>query len=524
MKGNRRQPPGSTMETYSQASLFYLQCFTVLIRVRSQSTGLSLSLKGRTIPNHGLVYIDDIGETEQDSLQCRTTLEACCENNLGHWNYPHYGQVKSRDNSEEDVLFSSRGRQTVRIHRKNMPVKIEGIMRCEIPDAQTRDSVLYVGIYNINKGLPEIYSVQVDRVMMSINCFSKGGPVTEFSWFKDGAVIPLQSGSAYSQSKVIIDFGTSNYLISLRSNSESNLIGSFKCAVNNSAGSHERTVVVDSDFSVSLVKGCGALPNLENGMLQLSNEFKIGSQVTFMCSASYKVFNLRDVRCLDNGMVGQWSGGNLPACERTENCISGFEGTSGLLTQYTDRFKEFSVASFSCENTHRMIGTGNPVSCRNGKWDGSAPQCELVICPVLSSIRNGNIVITNSRMVGATATYSCSSPYTLSSTNSVRRCLKSGVWTGSAMQCIAALSVKSDTVCEPLPTDGKVKAMYGNSQVILSCPKGYTLVGSKFAKCDHKTKQWSGNRNPTCKEISAGTMVSYDEFSLFCAILWVFKI
>ncbi len=64
--------------------------------------------------------------------------------------------------------------------------------------------------------------------------------------------------------------------------------------MNNSAGSHERTVVVGSDYSVSLVKGCGALAHLENGMLELSNGFKLGSNVNITCRESYRVSDRKE--------------------------------------------------------------------------------------------------------------------------------------------------------------------------------------------------------------------------------------
>ncbi len=61
------------------------------------------------------------------------------------------------------------------------------------------------------------YSIcNVDRVQMSINCVSRGGPVTEFSYFKDCAVIPLESGSAYSQLREITAFSSADFHISLK--------------------------------------------------------------------------------------------------------------------------------------------------------------------------------------------------------------------------------------------------------------------------------------------------------------------
>ncbi len=59
-----------------------------------------------------------------------------------------------------------------------------------------------------------------------------------------------------------------------------------------------------------------------------------------------------------------------------------------LYIHYTDKFREFSVATFSCEKSYRMNGTNNPGSCRNGKWDGKPPQCELVTCPEIPLSNN----------------------------------------------------------------------------------------------------------------------------------------
>ncbi len=507
--------PFGLLKILANASWFHFLC--ILISVNSETSGISLSLNGMTIPNHGLVYIDHIGETDQNSLQCETTLEACCENeDLGHWKYPHYGLVRSKNETDEDVFFSSRGRKKVMLHRKNVPIKMVGVMRCEVPDTQTfpENSVIHVAIYNINKGVPEIYKMQVDRIIMSINCFTRDGPITEYSWFKDGTVIPMQSGSPYSHSRTIINFGTADYLISLRATNERDLIGSFKCMVNNSAGIHERTVVLGSDFSMSFVRGCGALSHLENGTIELSNGFRVGSRVTITCRESYRLSHLQTAKCYDAGWY------SLPSCVFERDCTNGFEANNGLLVQYTDRFNEFSVASFSCEESYRMIGTGNPVSCRDGVWDGSSPQCELVVCPEIIITSNLILDVTNNSRVGAKAIYSCMAPYTLYPPNeNTRVCLSAGQWSGGNKRCLLSQYAAASEVCGPVDTDGIVQARYTRNQAILTCSKGYYLLGTKIRTCDLDTRKWS-QKSFRCEKESAGVIVHLDGYLLLCTILY----
>ncbi len=101
-----------------------------------------------------------------------------------------------------------------------------------------------------------------------------------------------------------------------------------------------------------------------------------------------------------------------------------------------------------------------------------------------------------SRTVGGTATYTCSTGYTLSG-SSTRTCQTNGVWSGTAPTCGGAV-----LQCPDLshPSGGTVRLTSrtpGSGIAIYRCNTGNNLIGSSFLTC-RINGAWSGNA-PTCQ-------------------------
>ncbi len=115
-----------------------------------------------------------------------------------------------------------------------------------------------------------------------------------------------------------------------------------------------------------------------------------------------------------------------------------------------------------------------------------APQC-----PTLFSPLNGRVSAS-----GGTATYTCSTGYTLSG-SSTRTCQTNGAWSGTAPTCGSAV-----LQCPELshPSGGTVRLASrtpGSGFAIYRCNTGNNLIGSSFLTCQTDGK-WSGNA-PTCQ-------------------------
>ena len=482
--------------------------YCILCAAKLQSTagaGVALTLNGNVIPNHGLVIIDDIGNTDFDSLLCTTDLEVCCDDErLGNWRYPNYQPVRSRkDSSTYHNFFVSRGSSQLRLHRKLKPVREEGLFRCEVPEAASypNNAVVLVGIYGHNRGFPEIYDISMDRNSLAINCYSKGGPVTEFGWTKDEDIRPLFSGETYTQFKSVFDYSNAKYVVSLQANSESDLIGTFRCSVRNSAGFNERQIILYSDFSSKVVKGCGALATLSNGDLQLSKGFEVGSVVNYICDAGYVVMNKAVVKCLDMGRNGQWTGGRHPHCGKNKDCRSGFSSPN-LIVQYTDHYRENSVATFKCEKKYRFVGDPRPRTCRNKNWDGNGPKCEMIQCNSRFDPQHGIVTLLNSsklsHAVGAVVKYSCYELFVIAGSNTLK-CLETGLWDHDTPSCRPSDTVMANQLCGDIKPGAHVSVKYTQRQALFVCNKGYKMKENKVRDCFIGNRSWSHTGLPECK-------------------------
>ena len=106
-------------------------------------------LRNTTYQNNSIVILEDIDEGD-DALLCITNYTACCRPKaLGNWFFPNGTTVPSASEEKWDI-FRDRGQMVVRMNRRGGGV--EGIYRCEIPDAMNVIQTIYIGMYSANTG------------------------------------------------------------------------------------------------------------------------------------------------------------------------------------------------------------------------------------------------------------------------------------------------------------------------------------------------------------------------------------
>ena len=99
--------------------------------------------------------LEDIGEG-RDALLCITNYTACCRppytvgnmSVLGNWFFPNGTRVPSSGNQWD--FHRSRGPMVVRMLRRRGGM--EGIYRCQIPDAMNVIQNIYIGVYSASTG------------------------------------------------------------------------------------------------------------------------------------------------------------------------------------------------------------------------------------------------------------------------------------------------------------------------------------------------------------------------------------
>ena len=101
--------------------------------------------------------LEDIGEGDNDALLCKTNLTACCQQPytgemrpvLGNWFFPNGTRVPSAPAVGWDIYKTS-GQMVVSMHRRRGGV--DGVYRCEIPDAMNVIQTIYIGVYSASTG------------------------------------------------------------------------------------------------------------------------------------------------------------------------------------------------------------------------------------------------------------------------------------------------------------------------------------------------------------------------------------
>ena len=98
---------------------------------------------------------------------------------------------------------------------------------------------------SIHVGSPTVTSLTYNDQSRTLTCTSTGGPATTVTWRRDGAVITLNA--THQQTKTVVDpvMGTYQTVLTIDSSvSQSDIVGTYNCTVENVRGESSETVVV----------------------------------------------------------------------------------------------------------------------------------------------------------------------------------------------------------------------------------------------------------------------------------------
>ena len=114
---------------------------------------VTFSLRNTTYQNNSLVTLEDIGE-DDDALLCVTDLTACCRPpytgemgpDIGNWFFPNGTRVPNGDDNITSGLlwdfYRTSSHSMILLNRRRGGVN--GIYRCEIPDALGVTQTIYI--------------------------------------------------------------------------------------------------------------------------------------------------------------------------------------------------------------------------------------------------------------------------------------------------------------------------------------------------------------------------------------------
>ena len=120
---------------------------SVFLPVYSQSVSTYLSFRGENpLPNNSYVVIGQVGNSQNNGVQCHTQFQNCCKpanGQIGNWFSPNGEQLTFND---ANGIFQRRETQRVDLRRTQGSSPI-GMYCCDIPYDFSARERLCVGLY-----------------------------------------------------------------------------------------------------------------------------------------------------------------------------------------------------------------------------------------------------------------------------------------------------------------------------------------------------------------------------------------
>ncbi|XP_066300403.1 CUB and sushi domain-containing protein 3-like [Branchiostoma lanceolatum] len=232
---------------------------------------------------------------------------------------------------------------------------------------------------------------------------------------------------------------------------------------------------------------CPTLTAPANGAMTGNNFYQ--DIVRFTCDSGYDRVGTASVTCQADR---SWNG-VVPSCTRVQ-CPALTAPANGEMTGSTFYQDEMR---FTCDVGYELVGSSTLTCQADRTWDGVAPSCTRVQCPMLPSPINGGLSGTNFYM--DTLLFSCDLGYNLIGYSS-STCRADQSWSANAPSCndideCLAANAGCDHVCTN--TAGTFHC---------SCVDGYNLNADSFS-CDDVDECSSANGG--CQQLCINVIGSF---------------
>ena len=138
----------------------------------------------------------NIDEGQNDSLHCVTDNSDCCNNGQGNWYDVTGGEVQQGPDGDSN-LYVTRGDGVVYLNCRRGGQS--GMWRCDIPDSNgVQQSIcIYLGTSVTGIKCTSVWLLNLDSFQ------SRGGPVTEVEWMRNG--VRVEEDSNHMTSQIIVN-------------------------------------------------------------------------------------------------------------------------------------------------------------------------------------------------------------------------------------------------------------------------------------------------------------------------------
>lgn len=130
------------------------------------------------------------------------------------------------------------------------------------------------------------------------------------------------------------------------------------------------------------------------------------------------------------------------------------------------------TVAYECDEGFNLVGYATSLCTAEGVWSNPAPVCDIVTCPQLGKVKNGNITTTAETIYKSQANLVCDFGFENSGGSHIT-CQANGVWSGQLVPC-------QETNCPMLPRYVNHGAIQQNETTVgataeIVCDDGYEL-------------------------------------------------
>ncbi|XP_071802824.1 sushi, von Willebrand factor type A, EGF and pentraxin domain-containing protein 1-like isoform X1 [Asterias amurensis] len=232
---------------------------------------------------------------------------------------------------------------------------------------------------------------------------------------------------------------------------------------------------------------CSPPPKVENARHNSrSRTFSPGDVLSYSCLAGYHHYgNAETSICLEDKL---WT----PVVMK---CYAKSCGDPGFLRngwRDGELFTFLSRVIYHCNEGYEMRGFAYRTCLSDRRWSSVMPSCEAIECPALFAPDHGTVQGTRYDF-NEQVYFACKDGYRLEG-SPVRQCQADQTWSGEEVTCTVVRCPEPE-----VPEHGfKIAPRLGmNAIVRYFCNEGYSLVGSRTARCTME-ETWS-NLVPECK-------------------------
>ncbi|XP_073788774.1 E-selectin isoform X2 [Danio rerio] len=217
-------------------------------------------------------------------------------------------------------------------------------------------------------------------------------------------------------------------------------------------------------------------------------QFSYLSSCTFVCDEGY---NLRDSSSstLICGATGHWND-SQPTCEIVKCKEEDITPPAHAKVHCTNEDIPYeSQCEYSCEEGYELKGSSTTTCTSTTEWSSEPTICELIQCPALDNLVNGDLSCNSSFSYGSKCSFSCAEGFILQGASEIS-CTNTAEWSQKPPHCEAVVCPQLSDPANGYTNCSSDEPFFGTICNFI-CFDGHQLDSNETVMCSHDGR-WSG--------------------------------